>query len=1769
MRVGALALVVSWLLAIGGCSPGAGHQSPAESDVPADAGPPGLELPAPDGSPKDPGGRDEPLALRDAPDLSGAEAAGETDSQLEAIGDRPSDLPSDDSIDVPPGEGIPPGGDALDDNPGADGAFPLLDSQSAPEATETSVPPQDSAEAGDAAIPGDESAAPSDLALPVVELTFTGIAGEWASAPQAVVPGNAGAGTLAWVAKADVPWLSVEPAQGEQGEELVISVILEAAPQQTGGFEASVTVENAADPADSELLKVKLETVGIAVGPFTTGIEYDDADRVTALIWPDGSQVSHSYELLDVPVQTTWPDGSTVTRTYDEAGRLLALAGPAGEMSFAWGNNGLPAQVLYPDGKSFGYSYDAAGRLVELEYPDGTAVKYAFDAAGLLISAKSPAGTISFQNDKWGRPMMRTWPGGLATSFEYDEAGKLVATQTNDAAGNLLVRYEQTFDERALRSTMTETTPFDTLTWDYAYDAVGRLQQVTGPEGTTTFQHDLAGRRTSIQSPGGTVEYAYDTDGRMIRAGDAVFRYDPRGRMTERLSPAGKTLLAFDPEDHLLSVQASSGLAQYEYAPDGARHTRSAADSAETLWQATIDGLPRPLYRQSSTEAGIQKTRFVHGPDWLLEERAGKPPRALIQDLLGNVARVVALDGTVEVTARFSPFGERLMGEYVIGYQGEEQDPLTGFVHLRARDYDPQLGIFLSKDTGVPRLTSPSALDRYVYAGGDPVNRTDHDGAEDKPKPNMDDIVGYIKDAVKKLELAGEHDLAVIAIISVDAGGADGEGIGFSWDFKNQQGEVSGQMDIPLVFIPEGRGITQEATWINGWLVQKLAPGVKTPFTQEWKFSVSDFFPSVKGDIKITVSGKIFSTKGLVQPVGYGNKGYLGGGPGPKGGVSLDQAAKVLGELGDISGAAWDAAAGQLVLFGPEKNVLLPPMSADDVVAAWRAVFQHPGDDPGVTIGTVPPPPGFAGEQGVAYFAGIENTHLGWSLFDADRALKSYIMGKDNVTGAPIVSQVPGYQSVLDRVAASAGGPAAIEHRLWFVPDSFTLAQAPGDPETMLFVESSMKLLTESKYLGQAAENPEAAAFAQHFTESFDLFALERPAFDEMRRAARIVSVLRWMRDEGIPLDREWFDRYELPEWETPLHTPTNSASTLSPGGQVVTISGGIDMGLANGYVEDPAAAAAAAVALAARPDEETQGWTFESGVGSLAAAAVSTAPVERAGYGFMAHRDVRSPGPGSIPFELVRYCSPFDVRATVFGFCWEPRPHSLRRTGPEKLMAWPGYPAGRLVPEAVSWVDRRGNREVAFAFAGKFGDRLLYLPQSSFGDSVYLEPNESWTLERRSGDVVSFRQDRVLTWEEDRSGNRVTYVHDDQSRLVAVQHSCGQEFSLAYDAEGRIVSVALPGGDTLDYGYDDAGDLATVDKSGLPPLGIAYDGNHLPVAMAGLGGTSAAAASFDFLGRLTSLGGPDGLAWEIAYADFGHSVTVTAPDGTQTERSFDQAGRLTSAVDPLGRETVLEYAPDLAAATTLVDPAGRTATFGYDDQGRLVEFESLEGNQTHVYFDEQSQPIGLVRSGLPDLFLVRDELGRIVKVCDHAKLQVDGEKVVAAQTGDSVVQLEYDASGEVVSVTAPGKAHWSMTRNERGQPVTTVSPSGMEEYRTYDDHGRVTEVSRPDGAWVQLDYDVTGRIDTVTTPDGTYHLLIDGKGQMLGIADPSGAASTMVRDESGQVVSVTHADGGTVEFVRDDLGRVTQASDATNYVMKLHYDAAGRMILVTTGQAK
>ena len=225
----------------------------------------------------------------------------------------------------------------------------------------------------------------------------------------------------------------------------------------------------------------------------------------------------------------------------------------------------------------------------------------------------------------------------------------------------------------------------------------------------------------------------------------------------------------------------------------------------------------------------------------------------------------------------------------------------------------------------------------------------------------------------------------------------------------------------------------------------------------------------------------------------------------------------------------------------------------------------------------------------------VDNTQLGWVMFEADRVMKELAGGKDELTGAIYNSQntsLPaGFMNELELLAAG-GETGQFDTRFWFTPNDFAL-QSYIDPTTgqatVVFAADSVQLNTEA-YLQGVPSDPNAQKFADFFNANYNAFAnLEFPVHDptdptgqkiiyvkifaELQDAMKAVALARFFRDNNIPIDTWWLSSYDPPTAYIPAEIPTLTNSlTTGNGTTTITFYGGVQIFKPNQYIPSASA---------------------------------------------------------------------------------------------------------------------------------------------------------------------------------------------------------------------------------------------------------------------------------------------------------------------------------------------------------------------------------------------------------------------------------------------------------------------------------------------------------------------------------------------------------------------------------------------------------------------
>ena len=384
------------------------------------------------------------------------------------------------------------------------------------------------------------------------------------------------------------------------------------------------------------------------------------------------------------------------------------------------------------------YTYDAAGHVASISSSNtgGVSVSYTYDSLDRLstvVDNRLPGGqtTTTYTYDPASNVATVTYPNGLRSTFTYDQLNRLTELSTPPVSD-----YQYTLGLTGMRNSAVESSG-RTVYW--SYDGIYRLTResvISDPaniNGTVAYVLDPVGNRSSNSSTitgvnSGT--FGYNADDEL-----STESYDANGNT---IATGGKTL-AYDSENHLTSM--NGGAVTIVYDGDGNRVAKSVTTNGVTVTtRYLVDNLNPTGYPQVMDEVvgGAVQREYTYGLQRISQNQiiSGTwTPSFYGYDGFGSVRQLTNSAGVVTNTYEYDAFGNKVSStgttpnNYL--YRGEQYDPDLGLYYLRARYYNSLSGRFLSRDPEAGKPVDPKTLHKYLYAGGDPVNRLDPRGRDE------------------------------------------------------------------------------------------------------------------------------------------------------------------------------------------------------------------------------------------------------------------------------------------------------------------------------------------------------------------------------------------------------------------------------------------------------------------------------------------------------------------------------------------------------------------------------------------------------------------------------------------------------------------------------------------------------------------------------------------------------------------------------------------------------------------------------------------------------------------------------------------------------------------------------------------------------------------------------------------------------------------------------------------------------------------------------
>jgi RHS repeat-associated protein len=508
----------------------------------------------------------------------------------------------------------------------------------------------------------------------------------------------------------------------------------------------------------------------------------------TKAVWEgvNKAYITYDYDDYGKVSKITYPDEGYVL--YDYTSRILGDYGMVKQIIDHRNDDDRPGDVdstftfdyWYLTGKVKTYT-DYQGYKVHYDYlraydqptevnvtnPNGGLiyqVKYAYDLAGRLIDVTEPLLPAGYQNiagfdydDNGNRDLLTYYRSGSetpTTSIDYDYNPDNLLTKFNTTGG----------------PTFTFGGIYGPLGANWAnIDGLGRLLNADETIGAVahsyTLGYDMRSQLTSatITNIGGsnwTATYNYqengDIDSKIIQGSQTGFTYvgnqmdtasggdsfnldwDLNGQMNNLPYSGITTQLVWNWDGKLQSATKGADSIALKYDPMGNRVFKGSAVNGNRKYVVDVSGgLPTILMEINPDNGDIMKT-YIHANGEVLAQHDGAPATNnkyfYLHDRLGSVRQVIGTDGLVKNYYTYKPFGELFDTENAenvtnpFKFAGQYFDTEISEYYLRARQYDPQIYRFTSRDPVFDQLKEPLTLHRYLYCNNDPVNRVDLNG---------------------------------------------------------------------------------------------------------------------------------------------------------------------------------------------------------------------------------------------------------------------------------------------------------------------------------------------------------------------------------------------------------------------------------------------------------------------------------------------------------------------------------------------------------------------------------------------------------------------------------------------------------------------------------------------------------------------------------------------------------------------------------------------------------------------------------------------------------------------------------------------------------------------------------------------------------------------------------------------------------------------------------------------------------------------------------
>jgi RHS repeat-associated protein len=490
---------------------------------------------------------------------------------------------------------------------------------------------------------------------------------------------------------------------------------------------------------------------------------YNRDKQLVSTIYPDSSMIRMVYDTTNGysprPKKIMYDHGIT-TFSYDStSGNLASVMSSNSVMNSYQYDGSLTTQIATqgPVNGTIGFTYNNDFRVTTQSINGAHTVGFSYDDDGLLIGA----GALSMSYDAQNGLLTADTLGSITGSYSYNSFGELTGKTAAYSGSDL---YQRSFSRDSLGriTSLTETIGGQTDTYAYTYSTLGYLVQVKkNGSMQAKYEYDANGNRTATITSTDTVTATYDAQDRMLSYGATSYTYGPRGDLQQKIAGPDTTTYDYDNLGNLRSVILPNGTTiAYLIDGNGRRVAKKVNGQITKRW---LYGSGRMPVAELDSTGNVEKR---YGPGYFVKNDSTYRE---IKDHLGSVRMIVnAQTGEVVQRIDYDAWGQitelQNQDEFTdIGFGGGLYDKGTGLVRFGARDYDPEVGRWTTKD---PILFSGGVSNLYEYVVNDPINATDINGLQSISTPSQKSTCSVgVSNFDSKISSSGNY-LAGISYIS-------------------------------------------------------------------------------------------------------------------------------------------------------------------------------------------------------------------------------------------------------------------------------------------------------------------------------------------------------------------------------------------------------------------------------------------------------------------------------------------------------------------------------------------------------------------------------------------------------------------------------------------------------------------------------------------------------------------------------------------------------------------------------------------------------------------------------------------------------------------------------------------------------------------------------------------------------------------------------------------------------------------------------------------